>query len=138
MPRYFPESLSYIGKINQFLSQIVYEQNNKLFRHQDVSNYLNFFTNLSDSLVSLFYLQKILDKTKYKNLLKFLTHPEEILPNIECKYLFSRFDLPKFKIYSNNELKLNLHSIKNLFELLNKDLKLISEMSEIDFQGINF
>lgn len=136
MPGYYPESLSYLGKINQFLSQILYDQNNTSFKHQEVEHYLNFFSNLSDSLVSLLYLKELLDKPKLTNLLKFLTQPQEILPDIECKYSLSRFDLPQFKIYSKEELKLNLLSIENSYKSLNNKIMLINEINELSEQDL--
>ena len=136
MPGYYPESLSYLGKINQFLSQILYDQNNTSFKHQEVEHYLNFFSNLSDSLVSLLYLKELLDKPKLTNLLKFLTQPQEILPDIECKYSLSRFDLPQFKIYSKEELKLNLLSIENSYKSLNNKIMLINEIYELSEQDL--
>ena len=136
MPGYYPESLSYLGKINQFLSQILYDQNNTSFKHQEVEHYLNFFSNLSDSLVSLLYLKELLDKPKLTNLLKFLTQPQEILPDIECKYSLSRFDLPQFKIYSKEELKLNLLSIENSYKSLNNKIMLNNEIYELSEQDL--
>jgi len=139
MPNYFPLSLSYLGKINQFLSQLIYEQNNLLFNSQEIAKYHNFFLNLSDTLVSFLYLQKILDKTKFKNLLKLLNQPPkppEIF-QLEFKYLTPRFNLPKFKIYSEQELQLNLISIENSYKSLNDNKILFKEINELTNQDFH-
>ena len=136
MPENFPESLSYLGKINQFLSQILNEQSNLLLNSQEISKYYNFFTNISDSLVSLLYLKELLDKPKLTNLLKLPTQPLEFFPNIEFKYLSPRFNLPKFKIYSEQELQLNLLSIINSYESLNDNKSLINEINEQSKQDL--
>jgi len=136
MPNYFPLSLSYLGKINQFLSQILNEQNNLLFNSQEIAKYHNFFLNLSDSLVSLLYFKKVLSKTKNKNLLEIFTRPPETFQDIEFKYISPRFNLPKFKIYSKQELQLNLNSIKKLYKSLNNNITLINEINELSKQDI--
>lgn len=136
MPENYPKSLSYLGKINQFLSQILNEQNNLLFNSQEIAKYHNFFLNLSDSLVSLLYFKKVLSKTKNKNLLEIFTRPPETFPDIEFKYISPRFNLPKFKIYSNQELQLNLNSIKKLYKSLNNNITLINEINELSKQDI--
>ena len=84
MPENFPESLSYLGKINQFLSQILNEQSNLLLNSQEISKYYNFFTNISDSLVSLLYLKELLDKPKLTNLLKLPIYLHDLIyPNLK-------------------------------------------------------
>jgi len=139
MPENFPESLSHLGKINQFLSQLIYEQSNLLFNSQKIAKYHNFFINLSDTLVSFLYLHKILDKTKFKNLLKLLTQPPEPPEDfqLEVKYLTPRFNLPKFKIYSEQELRLNLLSIENSYKFLNDNKILINEINELTNQDFH-
>jgi len=137
MPDNFPESLSYLGKINQFLSQLRYEQNNQLISTQKIAKYHNFFLHLSDSLVSLLYFKKVLSKTKNKNLLEILTQPQETFPDIEFKYLTPRFSLPKFKIYSEQELQLNLLSIENSYKSLNDNKILFKEINELTNQDFH-
>jgi len=42
---------------------------------------------------------------------KIVNQPQETFQDLEFKYLTPRFNLPKFKIYSEQELQLNLLSI---------------------------
>ena len=138
MPEKFPEALSYLGKINQFLCQILYEQDNLLFNFQEITKYHNFFLNLSNSLVSLLYLKDHLDKPQFTNLMKLLTRPQKIFPDIEFKFISPRFNLPKFKIYSKKELQLNLQLIKKSYKSLNNDKTLINEINKLTKQKIYF
>ncbi len=131
IPESFPISLSYLGKINQVLSQILMEQNMLFFSSQEIEMCHTFFLNLSNSLVRLVYVKELFDNTKISNLLKLLTHPQEILPNIEFKFLFPKFSLPKFKLYSKKELELNLRSIMNSYKFLSKNQQLVFEIDEI-------
>ena len=138
MPDYYPKSLSYLGKINQFLSQLIYDKKNEYLDRQEVANYLKFFIKLSNSLVSLLYLNNLFDNYKFTNLMELLTRRLEIFPDIECKYLSPRFDLPKFKIYSKKELQLNLQLIKKSYKSLNNDEMLINEINKLTKQKIHF
>jgi hypothetical protein len=134
MPDILPESLSSLGKINQFLSQLIIEQSNFLTNSQEIVNYYNFFINLCDTLVTLLYLKEHFNKSKMTTLFELLTQSEKDFPNIGFKYSIPRFDLPKFKTYSSRELKLNLLSIENFYESLSNNLMLINEMNEFNKQ----
>ena len=134
IPENFPQSLSYFGKVIQFLSQILNEQNFLCINAQETEKYHNFFLNLSDSLVCLLYFKKNLWKT-YQNLLELLI--QENFSEIELKFLTPRFNLPKFKIYSKKELQLNLRSIKNSYKSLIDNKTLINEMNQLNSQDFH-
>ena len=134
IPDILPKSLSHLGKINQFLSQILNEQNILFVNSHEIAKYHNFFLNLSDSLVCLLYFKKNLWKTN-QNLLELLT--QESLPEIEFKFLTPRFNLPKFRIYSKEELQLNLRSIKNSYKSLIDSKTLINEMNQLNSQDFH-
>ena len=131
MPKTFPKSLSYLGIINQFLSQILNERSNFIVNTKEIVKYHHFFLNLSDSLVLLLYLRDLLEKPILTNILKLQTQPQKSFPDIEFKYLSPRFKLPKFRIYSKKELQLNLNSIKKSYKSLNDNMALIDEINEL-------
>jgi len=64
------------------------------------------------------------------------TQTPETFQDLEFKYLTPRFNLPKFKIYSKQELQLNLNSIKKLYKALNNNIALINEINELSKQDI--
>jgi hypothetical protein len=130
--------LKSLNVLKERICQILYEQSDLLLNFQEITKYHNFFLNLSNSLVSLLYLKDHLDKPQLPNLLKLLTRRLEIFPDIECKYLSPRFDLPKFKIYSKKELQLNLQLIKKSYKSLNNDKTLINEINKLTKQKIYF
>ncbi|MFX1339205.1 MAG: Eco57I restriction-modification methylase domain-containing protein [Promethearchaeota archaeon] len=134
MPDNLPKSLSYLGKINQFLSQILNEQNNLFINSSEIATYHQFFLNLSDSLVYFLYFKKKFGKT-YENLLELLT--QNNFPDLEVKFLNPQSFLPKFKRYSKEELHLNLLSIKNSYESLIDNKTLINEMNGLDNQDFH-
>jgi len=63
--------------------------------------------------------------------------PRESFPDIEFKYLTPRFNLPKFKIYAEQELQLNLLSIENSYKSLNDNKILINEINELSKQDLH-
>jgi len=123
MPKNFPLSLSRLGKIIQFLEQVKYD----LIGHTDtdlldtlsiktINSYLSFFNELTDSLVKLLYLQEPPDiSTRKLPFLKKMLNSREIFPDIDFKFLKSRFDLPKFRIIQFEDFESELEQITNCY-----------------------
>ena len=133
MPENFPLTLSYIGKILQFLSQLKYETlqgssfqlvNGIILK--DILPRLNFYEKLANSLVYQLYLRL----EQYDELNKLLNSSNPI-PNIELKLMNSLYELPNYITYAKGELKEKLNQINKIFNLLNKNSKLISQMNKI-------
>ncbi|MFW9951661.1 MAG: TaqI-like C-terminal specificity domain-containing protein, partial [Candidatus Thorarchaeota archaeon] len=133
IPDNLPLTLSYMGKILQFLShlkyEILYDSNYRLINEikiKDILNPLNFYEKLSNSLVNQLYLCS----EQYNALNKFLDS-SILIPNIEFKFMNSRYELPNYITYKKGEIKENLNQIIKSFNLLRKDSKLISQMNSI-------
>ncbi|MHA1460155.1 MAG: hypothetical protein ACTSO8_01635, partial [Promethearchaeota archaeon] len=119
MPESFPTSLSYLGKIMQFLSQLRFEILQEPYdeiRLSEIEKLLNFYQNLTNSLVAQLYLQF----EPYDELNKLLNSPNSI-PNLKIKNFKCRFDLPRYLTYLMGELKENLNQINNSFNFLNSN-----------------
>ncbi len=128
MPERFPTSLSYQGKVIQFLSQLKYELLQEPIDEiqlLEIEKLLNFYQNLSNSLVTQLYLQF----EPYDELNKLLNSPN-LVPDIEIKNFKLRFDLPKYFTYLKEELKENLNQINNSFNFLNKNSKLVDQINK--------
>ncbi|MFX1259009.1 MAG: hypothetical protein ACFFAN_14215, partial [Promethearchaeota archaeon] len=135
MPNCFPESLSYLGKIIQFLSQLNYlrKRNSELgflkeIYVKDIEKYLKFFKDLANSLVYLLYFKNL---NQNYLLLDCLLKSKDYFPNIQFKYILPRFNTINFKTVRKEELKENLGKINNLFSKLAIQPKLIKEMKNI-------
>jgi len=128
MPDVFPISLAYLGKINQFLSQLRFEllqEPNDEIKLLEIEKLLNFYQNLTNSLVAQLYLQF----RPYNELNKLLNSPNS-MPNIKIKNFKCRFDLPKYLIYLKGELKENLNQINNSFNILYDNSKLVDQINK--------
>jgi hypothetical protein len=128
MPEIFPTSLSYLGKIIQFLSQLRFEilqEPNDEIKLLEIEKLLNFYQSLTNSLVAQLYLQF----EPYDELNKLLNSPNSV-PNIKIKNFKCRFDLPNYLTYLKGELKENLNQINNLFNLLCGNSKLVKQISK--------
>jgi len=128
MPESFPTSLSYLGKIIQFLSQLRFEllqepiaETNLL----EIEKLLKYYRNLTNSLVIQLYLQF----KPYTELNELLNSPNSV-PNIEIKNFKLRFDLPKYLTYLKGELKEILNQINNSFNFLNDNSKLVDQINK--------
>ncbi len=133
IPENFSLSLSYLGKILQFLAQLKYEcqqgLGNLLGRgivYEDILTHLNFYEELSNSLIH----QQYLHFENYDELNKLL-NSSRLLPNIEFKFMNSLFELPHYITYTKGEIKGNLDQINESFNLLRNNPKLISQMNSI-------
>lgn len=146
LPRKFPAFLSQLGKILQLLSQFKYDFdskepeivrnpvierfNNKYYN--EIQCYLKFFTRLSNSLVSLlflddFYLESNLDYYLLRELFDLKIEPQKV----PYKFLIPRFDINNYKIFSLNELDSVLAKIKKLYSRLHNNAGLINQIDDL-------
>jgi len=128
MPEIFPTSLSYLGKIIQFLSQLRFEilqEPNDEINLLEIEKLLNFYQRLTNSLVTQLYLQF----EPYDELNRLLNSPNSV-PNIKIKNFKCRFDLPKYLTYLKGESKKNLNQINNSFNLLYGNSKLVDQINK--------
>jgi len=126
MPESFPTSLSYLGKIIQFLSQLRFELLQEPIDEIELSKIeklLEFYQSLTNSLVTQLYLQF----EPYDELNKILNSPNSV-PNIEVKNFKLRFDLPNHKTYLKRELEEILNQINNSFKNLHDNPKLVDQI----------
>jgi hypothetical protein len=133
IPERFPRTLSYIGKILQFLSHLKYDlihnssyQLTDGIEIDDIINILNFYEKLSNSLV----IQLYFGYEHYDALHKLLDF-SNLIPNIEFKFMNSKFELPNYFSYSIGEIKKNLNLIIKNFDILNSDQKLTLQMNNL-------
>ena len=128
MPDRFPTSLSYLGKIIQFLSQLKFELLQEPIDEiqlLEIEKLLTFYQSLTNSLVAQLYLQY-----KPYNELNNLLNSPNLVPNIEIKNFRLRFDLPNYLTYLKEELKENLNQISNSFNFLYDNSKLVDQINE--------
>jgi hypothetical protein len=128
MPESFPTSLSYLGKIIQFLSQLRFELLQEPIAEinlLEIEKLLKYYRNLTNSLVIQLYLQL----KPYTELNELLNSPNSV-PNIEIKNFKLRFDLPKYLTYLKGELKEILNQINNSFNFLNDNSKLVDQINK--------
>jgi hypothetical protein len=128
MPEIFPTSLSYLGKILQFLSQLRFELLQEQIddiQIQKIEKLLNFYQRLTNSLVTQLYLQF----EPYDELNKLLNSPN-LIPNIEVKNFKLRFDLPKYITYLRGEMKEQLNQINKFFNILCRNSKLVDQINK--------
>lgn len=148
LPDRFPITISCLGKIIQFLSQLMYDLNSKelnsfkspeleIFmkkKYDGISTFLKFFIKLSNSMVYLLYLNDIYSNSnlnlKFKSLNKLLNLEEHFL-NIQFKYILPRFNLPKFKVAQLMEIKSNLSEISSFYMKMIGDNNLLKEIEYI-------
>ena len=131
MPKSFPLILSKIGRINQFLSQLEFfllQESNTPFNNEikskKISNLLEFYKKLSNSIVYQLYMRSE-EGIELNKLLKSVN----LLPNIKFKYFYPRFDLPKYVEYTNREMRDNIDQIYSCFKNLSNNLNLLYEIN---------
>jgi len=122
----FPISLSYLGKMNQFLTQLKYD-----CQTYDVDKFLEIIMNLTDSLVYALFLHKKIDLRQNYPIIDKLLRSPDLFPDIQFKYFNTRFNLQKFKIYQKEELKSNLDKIYNLSNKISENKDLLDQMELI-------
>ncbi len=146
MPRKFPMFLSHLGKILQLLSQLNYDLDSKdpeiirnpeleRFRHKyynEILTYLNFFKDLSNSLVNLLFLDDFYLKSNIDYyLIRDLFDLKIELQKVPQKFLIPRFDIINYKIFSLNELDSILIKIKKLYIRLYNNTGLINQIDSL-------
>ena len=110
IPDIFPDSISSLGKILQFLFQLRYDFNSlkqaillKDISKEIIERNIDFCENLTNSLINQLYIKK-----PVFNELEKLLDSDNRFPNINFRYNIPHFKLPKFKIYNINELPIIL------------------------------
>ncbi len=133
MPNYFPISLSQLGKILQFLSQVQYDltfNSNLEFKSislNKLEELLNFFNKLANSLVFLLYWMELDDKSIHNySLLDKLLKSENYFPDVQFKGFLPR--LSSAEIY---ELDARFLEINSIFCKLCDQDKLVKQMEHI-------
>ncbi|MFX1277529.1 MAG: Eco57I restriction-modification methylase domain-containing protein [Promethearchaeota archaeon] len=123
LPEIFPKSLSRLGKILQFLSQLYYDLNSRTLMNSNETDelklYLSFYIKLSNSLVNLLYLKN--ENPLQVEILNKLLKSKNSFPDIKYKYNVPRFEIENYKIAQNGELKDNLLKIKQFYEKFNNE-----------------
>ena len=124
MPKEFPNSLNYLGRINQFLSQLIYDYNSGLIKDKEINiteigKYSNFFKELTNLLVEVLFLKDFDDNDNQNHTsLKQILYKKNLFPEIQVKYNNTNFSLPKFEIYQKKERTDNINKISALFNIL--------------------
>ena len=133
IPDKLPLTLSYIGKLLQFLYQLKYEtlqvshfqlENNTTLK--DILNHLNFYEKLSNSLVHQLYL-----RLEHYDELNRLLNSSNLFANVEFKFMNSLYELPSYIVYGKGEIEENLNKINKNINKLSVNSKLINQMNKI-------
>jgi len=133
IPDKLPLTLSYIGKLLQFLYQLKYEtlqvshfqlENNTTVK--DILNHLNFYEKLSNSLVHQLYL-----RLEHYDELNRLLNSSNLFANVEFKFMNSLYELPSYIVYGKGEIEENLNKINKNINNLSVNSKLINQMNKI-------
>jgi hypothetical protein len=133
IPDKLPLTLSYIGKLLQFLYQLKYEtlqvshfqlENNTTVK--DILNHLNFYEKLSNSLVHQLYL-----RLEHYDELNRLLNSSNLFANVEFKFMNSLYELPSYIVYGKGEIEENLNKINKNINKLSVNSKLINQMNKI-------
>jgi hypothetical protein len=144
VPQVFPLTLSYFGKILQFLSQLQYDINSKYkFKtdekktlkerfQDDIMNLVETSNKITNSLVNLLYLDKLyLTSGKNFHWVREFLNSENIENKIQIKYNLPRFQIDKYSVYSTEELEQTLHEIKNFLHSILENEELLNQIDEI-------
>jgi len=152
LPKEIPLSLSYLGKINQILSQLQYDLNSielKIFKNSELNQFkdkfyaeintnLKFYKKLTNILVNILYFKEIYSKSNIRfNLLNELLYSKDHIPNIQFKYILPRFNLYNFKTYQNNELNSLFSAINNFYKELNQNDKILNQMEKVSYKNLS-
>jgi len=156
IPQTLPLTLSYFGKILHLLSQLQYDmQTEYTFKtlkinlikkktQNEITSLIHTSNKITNSLVNLLYLDNYyLELNKDFNKVRdILFEKENMMRDIQIKYLFPRYQIENYKIYTAEELDLTINEIKNFLSrfLENKVfLNQIDEIMSFDFsQRANF
>ncbi|MFX0071269.1 MAG: Eco57I restriction-modification methylase domain-containing protein, partial [Candidatus Hermodarchaeota archaeon] len=121
MPEDFPNSLAYLGKINQFLSQLLYDSKVLSLNWEELQVYQVFFKKITDKLVYLLYLQKCNDKLA-QDFTRINKKLSLNLFDFKFGYILNSYHHPKLKFYSEKEFSSIINGIKDLYFTLKKML----------------
>ena len=136
MPKYFPRSISQLGKYLQFLSQLKYKliKNSDLELLEDISLenielYLDFFQSLVNYFVDLLYMKKKDNQSNQDSLIsEYLMERDYQFPEIDSKYIYIRYNLHSIQ---KKEFMDTLRQIKNSYLNLKTNPKLVNDMERI-------
>ena len=136
MPKYFPRSISQLGKYLQFLSQLKYEliKNSDLELLEDISLenielYLDFFQSLVNYFVDLLYMKKKDNQSNQDSLIsEYLMEIDHEFPEIDSKYIYIRYNLLSIQ---KKEFMGTLRQLKNTYLNLKTNPKLVNDMERI-------
>ncbi|MFX0148455.1 MAG: Eco57I restriction-modification methylase domain-containing protein [Candidatus Hodarchaeota archaeon] len=114
LPKVLPTSISTLGKVIQFLSQLksdFFELNRVDFLNgieiSLVEKVLTFYKEISNSIINGLYLSKENQSSDYENLFNSIDN----LPKFQLKYFYPQFNLPKYRVYTKSELSSIFNSI---------------------------
>jgi tRNA1(Val) A37 N6-methylase TrmN6 len=117
VPSYLPDSLCYVSKILQFLTQLRYELIQKpalppynKIELRRIKSFIKFYEDLSNSIVDQLYLE--INK-------KDVDFDAKDFPNINFKFIKAYYNFPRFEIYSDEEFFKNLNKIGSFYDLFN-------------------
>ncbi|MGV9171847.1 MAG: Eco57I restriction-modification methylase domain-containing protein [Promethearchaeia archaeon] len=135
IPRALPGTLSHIGKINQFLSQILYD-----LKHSDtkdlksaikikfLNSQIKFFRDLSDAFVLLHYFPRY--RRNYPELVEIFDKKNNF-PYFKFKYIIPRYDIPAHNTYTSSELLTLIERIKKQYKKFTRNKDLNKEIKDI-------
>ncbi len=144
MPNKFPISLSYLGKILNFLSQLIYNLNNELnidllkdINLPKIEKNLFFYKRLANTLINLLYFKKkYLELNLDFSILEDILDSKFSIPDIDFKNIETSYNLPKLRYYTKEEIILYLNEISDFYEKFYDNKKLIKQFEAI-FQKIH-
>jgi len=114
LPKVLPTSISSLGKVIQFLSQLksdFFELNQVEFlREVEISlveKILAFYKKISNSIINGLYLNNEIQSSDYEDLCNSIDN----LPKFQLKFFNPHYNLPKYRIYTKRELRSIFDSI---------------------------
>lgn len=145
IPHKIPVSISDCGKILQVLYQLQYDLNSdfaietKEFKllyakfHIEVTQLIQFFRKLINSLVNLLYLDELYlaSKKDYNMLREFLYSKLEV-NQIQFKYLLPRYQIINYETYKTEDIENVIGEVKILLKELLENEVLLNQINEIE------
>jgi hypothetical protein len=88
---------------------------------------------ITNSLVNLLYLDNYYSELNknFNELREFLFEKETMTKNIQIKYLLPRYQIEKYKMYTAEELDLNITEIKNFLNQILENKVLLNQIDDI-------
>jgi len=145
IPQTLPLTLSYFGKILHLLSQLQYDmQTEYTFKtskinlikkktQNEITSLIHTSNKITNSLVNLLYLDNYyLELNKDFNKVRdILFEKENMMRDIQIKYLFPRYQIENYKVYTAEELDLTINEIKNFLSRFLENKVFIDQIDEI-------